>query len=154
MGKGLINMFPFRQLYDLMQWLGYLRDDFVILREGRSRLISRIETINHLGKRRKTGFSLDEKKALKRYEASLSLISAVIADSGIQDSRSSIPEIVKDVVRNRDGNVCVRCREEEGRRFVRLSGDSSVPSNVSIYCTNCADDRFRQAVISAGMIRW
>ena len=151
MGKGLINMFPFSLLYDLMARIAAFprEPNFVTLRKGRSGLIGKIETINHLGKRRTTGFSLDEKKALKRYEASLSLISAVLADSD-----SPIPEHVKDVVRNRDGNVCVRCREEEGRRFVRLSGDSSDPSNVSIYCTNCASDRFRQAVMSAGMVRF
>ena len=106
------------------------------------RLLNReIDWLYDFGQKR--GHSLDLKRRIERNKSLLSLISAVNADE------SAIPEHVKDEVRTRDGLVCVRCSEKEGDIFVRLSGDSTHPSNVTIYCHLCRRDRFQQTVRQA-----
>ena len=123
---------------------GSLDPDYRALRNANKALKQQIEMEFEFASRRSRSFSLDEKSRIEMKKKSLSLISAAFADYD-----GGIPGHVKDEVRARDGNVCVRCRQEEGKLFVRLSGDSALEFNVAIYCYNCKRDRHKRAVMQA-----
>jgi len=129
-------------LNSILHWLfSNLDSEYRNLKEAEKKLEKQIEEKYNSIEYSNSGFSMSEKSAIQSKSYSLSQISAVFADNNDVQSGRSLPEHVESEIRSRDGNICSKCRQEEGKRLTRLSGKSTNPENIVLWCLNCRRDR-------------
>ena len=122
-----------------------LDSDYRNLKEAEKKLEKQIEAKYNSMEYSNSGFSMSEKNSIQSKSYSLSQISAVFADDNDMQSGHSLPEHVESEIRSRDGNICSKCRQEEGTMLTRLSGKSTNPENIVLWCFNCRNDRRKWA---------